>query len=63
MLNKVDFALKYIMERGSVIMRNQINKLITTITSYICTKMAFSVSASACSWSTFQPEEPKCLRK
>ncbi|WP_297420188.1 cyclic lactone autoinducer peptide [Clostridium sp.] len=44
-------------------MKNQINKLITIITSYICTKMAFSVSASACSWSTFQPEEPKCLRK
>lgn len=44
-------------------MKNQINKLVTIITSYVCTKMAFSVSASACSWGTFQPEEPKCLRK
>lgn len=44
-------------------MKNKINKLVVTLTSNVCTKMAFSVSASACSWSAFQPEEPKCLRK
>lgn len=44
-------------------MKNKINKLFAMITSCICTKMAFSVSASACSWCAFQPEEPKCLRK
>jgi cyclic lactone autoinducer peptide len=44
-------------------MKSEIKKLFITLTSYICTKMAFSISASACSWSTFQPEEPKCLRK
>jgi cyclic lactone autoinducer peptide len=44
-------------------MKNQINKLFAIITSYICTKMAVSVSASACLWAAYQPEEPKCLRK
>ncbi len=24
---------------------------------------AFSTSASACGWSSYQPEEPKCLRE
>ena len=44
-------------------MRNKINKFFAIITSYVSTKMAFSVSASACSWGAYQPEEPKCLRK
>ncbi len=44
-------------------MKSKIKKLVVTLTSCVCTKMAFSVSASACSWNTFQPEEPKCLRK
>jgi len=44
-------------------MKNQINKAVVSLTSYISTKMAFSVSASACTWCAFQPEEPKCLKK
>ena len=44
-------------------MKNKINESLVKFTSYVCTKMAFSVSASACMWNTFQPEEPKCLRK
>jgi len=44
-------------------MKNPINKVLVTLTANLCTKMALSVSASACSLSTFQPEEPKCLRK
>ncbi|WPC43883.1 cyclic lactone autoinducer peptide [Clostridium sp. JS66] len=44
-------------------MKKEIKKFFVTITSYFCTKMAFSTSASACSFSFFQPEEPKCLRK
>jgi len=44
-------------------MKNSINKVLVTIAANLCTKMALSTSASACSISTFQPEEPKCLRK
>ena len=44
-------------------MKNKINESFVKFTSYVCTKMAFSVSASACSLNFFQPEEPKCLRK
>lgn len=44
-------------------MKNMINKICVKTTSEVCKKMAFSVSASACSWSTFQPKEPKCLKK
>ncbi|PRR84314.1 cyclic lactone autoinducer peptide [Clostridium vincentii] len=44
-------------------MKNKINNLFVKLTSNVCTKIAFSVSASACSWGFFQPEEPKCLRK
>lgn len=42
-------------------MKNQINKAIVKLTANLCTKMALSVSASACMGSAFQPEEPKCL--
>lgn len=44
-------------------MGNSIKKLAVTLTSNICTKMALTVSASACTWSMYQPEEPKCLKK
>lgn len=44
-------------------MKNKINNIVATITSNVCTKMAVSVSASACTWGLYQPEEPKCLRK
>ena len=42
-------------------MKNPINKAIVKLTANLCTKMALSVSASACVAVTFQPEEPKCL--
>ena len=29
----------------------------------MCEKMAYKVSASACSWCTYQSKEPKSLRK
>ena len=44
-------------------MKKEIKKLVVTLASNICTKMAFSVTASACSLGTYQPEEPKCLRE
>jgi AgrD protein len=44
-------------------MKNQVNKLLTKLSASLCTKMALSVSASACAVSTYQPKEPKCLRK
>ncbi|MBV7271405.1 cyclic lactone autoinducer peptide [Clostridiaceae bacterium UIB06] len=44
-------------------MKNKTNKVLAKITAYMCTKMAFSTSASACSLSAFQPKEPKCLKK
>lgn len=42
-------------------MKNPINKTIIKLTANLCTKMALSVSASACALGTYQPEEPKCL--
>lgn len=44
-------------------MKGKVNKLVAVVTSYVFTKMALSVSASACTFSTFQPKEPKCLKK
>lgn len=44
-------------------MIKKINELITTFMASICKTMALSVSASACAWSYYQPEEPKCLSK
>ncbi|MFT8344131.1 cyclic lactone autoinducer peptide [Clostridium beijerinckii] len=43
-------------------MKNIFKILLLKLTSNICTRMAFRVSASACSWSAYQPEEPECLR-
>jgi AgrD protein len=37
-------------------------KIIQTIAA-ICTIMAATISASACLWAWYQPEEPECLRK
>nr|WP_242977509.1 cyclic lactone autoinducer peptide [Clostridium luticellarii] len=34
-----------------------------TLSALVCTLMAFAVSASACTWWSYQPEEPECLRK
>ena len=43
-------------------MNNIFKILLLKLTSNICTRMALSVSASACHWGLYQPEEPKCLR-
>lgn len=43
-------------------MKGKINKVVTQMTTAVCTKMALSVSASACFWDMYQPEEPKCLK-
>lgn len=43
-------------------MKNIFKILSLKFTSNICTRMALRVSASACSWGLYQPEEPKCLR-
>ncbi|MBE6086827.1 MAG: cyclic lactone autoinducer peptide [Clostridium beijerinckii] len=43
-------------------MKNILKILSLKFTSNICTRMALSVSASACHWSAYQPEEPECLR-
>ncbi|OOM70314.1 hypothetical protein CLPUN_52290 [Clostridium puniceum] len=44
-------------------MENKIKKSIVVLVSNLCTKMALSVSASACLWNSYQPKEPKCLEK
>lgn len=44
-------------------MKNKIVKMFMALTAVVCTSMALTVSASACFWSFYQPEEPKCLRK
>lgn len=44
-------------------MKAKIGKLLLGITASACTLMAISVSASACLFSFYQPEEPECLRK
>jgi len=43
-------------------MGNSIKKVTVALTASICSKMALSASASACSWNLYQPEEPKCLK-
>lgn len=43
-------------------MRNIIKRVATLLAVNICSKMALSVSASACSFGLYQPEEPKCLK-
>lgn len=44
-------------------MKSKIVRLFVILATSICTLMALSISASACSWGAYQPEEPKCLRK
>ena len=44
-------------------MGNSIKKSVIAVAANLCTKMALSVSASACLWGSYQPEEPKCLKK
>lgn len=40
-----------------------IRKVLLKTASDVCKKMAYEVSASACIWGTYQPKEPKCLKK
>ncbi|KAA8679335.1 cyclic lactone autoinducer peptide [Clostridium sp. HV4-5-A1G] len=44
-------------------MKGKIAKLFITLSALVCTIMAFTISASACNWGMYQPEEPECLRK
>lgn len=44
-------------------MKSKIERSVVMLVTSICTLMALSVSASACIWCAYQPEEPKCLRK
>lgn len=44
------------------LMNNILKILSLKFTSNICRRMALRVSASACNWGFYQPEEPKCLR-
>lgn len=43
-------------------MKNILKIFSLKFTSNMCTRMALRVSASACGWGLYQPEEPKCLR-
>ncbi|GEP64513.1 hypothetical protein CBE01nite_22810 [Clostridium beijerinckii] len=43
-------------------MNNILRNFLLKLTLNICTRMALRVSASACNWGLYQPEEPKCLR-
>ncbi|MCY6354794.1 AgrD family cyclic lactone autoinducer peptide [Clostridium sp. ZS2-4] len=38
-------------------------KKIVSLLAAFFTFFAFSISASACAWSAYQPEEPNCLRE
>lgn len=44
-------------------MKTRIGRLMTALVATICTVMALSISASACAWAYYQPEEPEALRK
>jgi hypothetical protein len=44
-------------------MKNKILRVILTLGSSVFTFFAVSTSASACTFSFYQPEEPKCLRE
>lgn len=44
-------------------MKNKVLKAFMTLSVAICTAMAFTVSASACTFSAYQPKEPECLKK
>ncbi|UZQ49404.1 cyclic lactone autoinducer peptide [Clostridium kluyveri] len=44
-------------------MKSKIIRIFLSLCVLICTLMAFAVSASACFWGAYQPEEPEFLRK
>ena len=43
-------------------MKNKLVKNLVTLCATMFTLFAMTVSASACTFSFYQPEEPKCLR-
>ncbi|MDK2933126.1 MAG: hypothetical protein PWP27_936, partial [Clostridiales bacterium] len=49
--------------KGMVInMKKKLFMLMVTLGASVLTFVAFMVSASACTFGSYQPEEPKCLR-
>lgn len=44
-------------------MKNKMKKTIKAVTISLFKHTAFSTSASACTFSFYQPKEPKCLQK
>lgn len=44
-------------------MKSKIVKHLALIVSSVLTLLAVSVSVSACTFFSYQPEEPKCLRE
>ena len=44
-------------------MKNRISKKCIKAVAKACEKIAYSNSASACSFAMYQPKEPKALRK
>lgn len=44
-------------------MKSKFIRILLSLCVLICTLMAFVVSASACMWGFYQPEEPECFRK
>lgn len=44
-------------------MKSKLLKNLAVIASSLLTLFAVSVSVSACAFSLYQPEEPKCLRE
>ncbi|WP_333859796.1 cyclic lactone autoinducer peptide [Clostridium sp.] len=44
-------------------MKSKFIRLFLSLCVTICTLMASIVSASACMWFSYQPEEPECLRE
>lgn len=44
-------------------MKNRVLKVFMILAATICTTMAAVISASACTFSAYQPKEPECLKK
>ena len=43
-------------------MKNKLVRNLVTLSADVLTSFAMKTSASACAFSLYQPEEPKCLR-
>ena len=44
-------------------MKNKLEKSLVTLSATVLTLFAKRTSVSACTFSFYQPEEPKCLRE